>query len=250
MTMRTILLPLCLLSVATPLAAKTPDAATAICAGPIRPTLFLSPMGEPFRPKHAPAAPAPAPIPGDAAQDDPVRGWFDQADRNHDGRIDIAELMLDADRFFALLDKDHDGQLLPEEVAAYEDSVPELRTYQARTPRDGSREDRKEQKRERQAQARPPKLKSGESGYDGAMGAGRFAFLNIPNPVASADADINRAVDRDEFRRAAADRFRQLDPAQKKALTLADLPKTPAQQSANAACLAAQNAEAKGKPRR
>jgi hypothetical protein len=248
MTMRTILLPLLLLPVATSLAAKKLDPATEICTGPIRPTLFLSPMGEPFRPKHAPAAPAP--ISADAAQDDPVRDWFDQADRNHDGRIDIAELMLDADRFFALLDKDHDGELLPEEVAAYEDGVPELRTYQARTPRDGSREDRKEQKRERQAQARPPKLKSGESGYDGAMGAGRFAFLNIPNPVASADADINRAVDRDEFRRAAADRFRQLDPAQKKALTLADLPRTPAQQNANAACLAAQNADVKGKPRR
>ena len=69
------------------------------------------------------------------------------------------------------------------------------------------------------------------------IGAGRYSFLNIPNPVASADDDVNRAVSGREFGAAAADRFRDLDTAQNKALTFAQLPRTPAQLAANLACL-------------
>jgi Ca2+-binding EF-hand superfamily protein len=208
---------------AAPALAKTPP--PAICPGPVDPVLFIAPMGEPFRPQ---------PDGGD-----PVRRWFDGADRDHDGRLTIAELMLDADRFFATLDKDHDGELLPDEVSAYEENVaPEVRIYQPR--RVGlmndaeAKRDRKETE-ERQRMLR--KRRKGDAGYDGTIGAGRYAFLNIPNPVATADADMNRAIDRAEFRAAAADRFRDLDPNQTKALTFAALPRTPAQVAANQRCL-------------
>ena len=40
----------------------------------------------------------PPPQPDDG---DPARRWFDGADRNRDGRLSVAELMIDADRFFA-----------------------------------------------------------------------------------------------------------------------------------------------------
>ena len=224
-------------ALAAPLAAKKADPPPAVCLEPVKPPLFMSPMGEPFRPK------------GDA--DDPVRRWFDQADRDHDGRLTVGEMMLDADRFFALLDKDGNGELLPDEVHAYEDDIaPEIRLYQRRREPDSERDRRKADAAEdRSRQKQVAQRRAGISGYDGAMGAGRFAFLNIPNPVASADADINRAVDRKEFRAAAAERFRDLDPAQAKALTFASLPKTPAQLAANTACLERVRQQAKERRR-
>ena len=208
------------------------DAPAPVCSEPVKPTLFISPMGEPFRP-----------TPDDA---DPVRRWFDQADRDHDGRLTIGEMMLDADRFFATLDKDRNGELLPDEVSVYEDGLAEVRLYQTRP--EPSTVPRADQKRERQQmEAMRRERKRGGTGYGGATGAGRFSFLNIPNPVASADDDINRAVSVAEFRSAAAERFRNLDPNQKKVLTFADLPKTPAQIAANAACIERVKAEAVGK---
>lgn len=213
------------LAFSAPTSARKAEAVAPTCTGLVRPPLFISPMGEPFRPK---------PDGGD-----PMRTWFAAADADHDGRFTIAEMMADADRFFATLDRDHDGQLLPDEVDAYEENVaPEVRLYQPRGGPGGKRPDDGVPK-DREKRSSP---KDGAP-YGGAVGAGRFAFLNIPNPVASADDDINRAVDRAEFRAAAADRFRLLDPQQKKALTLADLPRTPAQTSANATCLLAEKAK-------
>jgi hypothetical protein len=215
--MRQAILLFCL--VASTVLAKTEKPAP-VCTGTIKPSLFLSPMGEPFRPK------------GDV--DDAVKRWFDAAYRDHDGKLTIGEMMLDADRFFVTLDKDGNGELLPDEVYAYEQDVaPEIRLYQRRAERDpDAKGDRAEEDRP------PPKPRKGQPAGGGVIGAGRYGFLNIPNPVASADDDINRAVSAKEFRAAAAERFRGLDPGQTKALTLAALPKTPAQVAANAACLA------------
>jgi hypothetical protein len=201
--------------------ARKPEVPAPVCTGVIIQPLFISPMGEPFRPKPD--------------NKDPEKAWFEGADVNHDGKLTQGEMSADADRFFRTLDADHDGQLLPEEVYAYEQNVaPEVRLYQARG--DGDKRDRPTKEKRRVA-----------ADYAGTIGAGRYAFFNIPNPVASADADINRAVDRAEFLAAAAERFRLLDPQQKKALTLADLPRTPAQVAANAACLAVEKAKAKSR---
>ncbi|ATE67129.1 hypothetical protein COO09_08390 [Rhizorhabdus dicambivorans] len=195
-----------------------------VCPAPVKPALFLSPMGEPFRPQ------------GDA--DDPVKRWFDQADRNGDGKLTVGELMLDADRFFVTLDKDRNGELLPDEVHAYEQDVaPEIRLYQRR-PEPAADGAKKGDGRDR---PRPERRRGNQpiGAYaEGVMGAGRYAFLNIPNPVAAADSDFNRAISQREFGAAAAARFADLDPRQTKALALAQLPRTPAQQAANAVCLA------------
>ena len=212
---------------ASPVAARN-EKPPAVCPEPVKPVLFISPSGEPFRPK-------------DAGGDDPVKRWFDQADRNHDGKLTVGELMLDGDRFFATLDTDHNGELLPDEIHAYEDGVaPEIKLYQRRPEQGGGSEGgaRGERGRgERSGGARRAGRPT-PAYAAGIMGAGRYAFLNIPNPVAAADGDFNRAISASEFRAAAADRFNDLDPQQTKALTLDRLPKTPAQQAANAACLA------------
>ena len=67
---------------------------------------FISPMGEPFRPR--------------SATDDTLARWFDQADRNHDGQLTPDEMKADADRFFATLDVDGNGAIEPEELIHYE----------------------------------------------------------------------------------------------------------------------------------
>ncbi|WP_254602060.1 EF-hand domain-containing protein [Sphingomonas bacterium] len=200
---------LCILA-AAPATARDrlpPDAP--YCARPGTPPIFIAPMGEPFR-----AAPG---------QAYPSAAWFTAADRNRDGRIDRAEFVADADRFFRLLDRDHDGRLTPEEITAYEaDVAPEIALYAVRG-------------REMVAPGRRAP-RNGESDYGGPMGAGGYSWLNIPEPVASADADIDRVVTEREFAGAAGRRFETLDAAGNGVLTLKDLPSTPAQRAIEGPC--------------
>jgi hypothetical protein len=170
--------------------------------------IFLSPMGEPFR--AGPNDPYPSAL------------WFAQADTNHDGKLTLAEMTADADRFFVRLDTDHDGEITPPENRAYEDQIaPEIRAQIGRV--DDLLDAPKKAKRDKHAPPIPE-------------GAGRWSSLPIPQPVIAADYDMNRAVTRAEFRAAAVERFGRLDTAGKGYLTLATLPKTPAQAAAEAPC--------------
>ncbi|WP_420141897.1 hypothetical protein [Sphingomonas sp.] len=178
------------------------------CAAPDTRALFVSPMGEPFR--------------GASGQPYPSTLWFAAADRNSDGAVDRVEFLADAARFFARLDTDHDGRLTPDEVTAYErDVAPEISLYAARRA---------------PVPVRRPKLKSGESGYWYPTGAGQFAWLNIPQPVSGADADIDRVVTRGEFLAAAGRRFDTLDSKAQGRLVLAALPRTPQQAEIEGPC--------------
>ncbi len=169
--------------------------------------LFIAPMGQPFR----------------AAADasDPMGTWIAQADADRDGTVSRAEFLKDADAFFTRLDTDRDGELIPSEISAYEMTLPETRLY---VPR-GVGAPAPRQKRKKDERYDVP-----------AAGAGRYAFLNIPQPVASADADFNRGVTRAEVAAAAADRFARIDAMQAGGATgrlaPATLPKTPAQRIA------------------
>lgn len=198
--------------------------------------LFLSPMGEPFR-SEDPAA-------------DNVGTWFNGADADRDGALSVAEMEADAGRFFTILDTNRDGELGPEEVSAYEMNVaPEVQLGMQMRARfgpgaggwggrrggggggwgghrrgggGGGGEGRGEG-HEGGGMRRP-----GGGEYDeGLEGAGRFSFLNIPEPVISADADFNRGVSRAEFLRAAGQRFLMLDTDKNGRLTRAELPPLP-----------------------
>jgi Ca2+-binding EF-hand superfamily protein len=175
-------------------------------------------MGEPFF--------------GAAAGEDGLGAWFAQADRNHDGVITVDEMTTDAQRFFGRLDTDHDGEIDPDEIAHYEDVIaPEVR----REPPLGV---------EASAAGAGAGAHGGAGGHGGWHGgrgrhrgggfvggfgaddeasAGRFGLLQIPEPVASADADFNRGVSSAEFRRAAVQRFQLLDADHKGRLTLSQL---------------------------
>lgn len=183
---------------------------------------FISPMGEPFRAR--------------TAADDTLASWFRQADRNHDGILTADEMVADAGRFFAALDTDHDGQIDPDELAAYEyDIAPDVQVMSRTKRAPGSpapvakpRDDEtilelsdKQARRERRK--REAEQEAG-LGLGGALqGAARYALLDIPEPVAAADTDFNRAITLDEFRSAAIARFALLDRNRQGKLTLAEL---------------------------
>ncbi|MES2120963.1 MAG: EF-hand domain-containing protein [Pseudomonadota bacterium] len=166
---------------------------------------FISPFGEPFRAKKT--------------DQDTMGDWFRQADRDQDGLLTPAEMRADGERFFALLDGDGNGLIEPEELVEYEwevapeiqvgsrwrapSSAPALPASKGERPKDDSR---------------------GSDGSDyERQGAGRYALLNIPEPVASADANFDRAISLAEFRQAAADRFRLLDGTDKGQLSFTDM---------------------------
>jgi Ca2+-binding EF-hand superfamily protein len=152
--------------------------------------LFVSPMGEPFRAD---------------SRADGVADWFRQADHNHDGQLTLDEMQADADRFFALLDVNNDGEIDPDEIERYETVVaPEISSaaHFAMAALDGSGSGRGHGHR-----------RGGDNGgeNDQHQGAGRYGLLDLPEPVTAADKNFNRGVSREEFRQAAAQRFIALD---------------------------------------
>jgi Ca2+-binding EF-hand superfamily protein len=172
---------------------------------------FISPMGEPFR----------------STSEAPIARWFGRADRDRDGMLTADEMQLDADHFFARLDSNRDGQIDPDEIRTYEWEVaPEIQVNSDWRRRRG------------QAAPEPKPAPDDLSGYgprrrghdehdgyqiNGLQGAARYGLLNIPQPVASADADFNRAITRQEFRQAASNRFRLLDGNGQGRITLPEL---------------------------
>jgi hypothetical protein len=173
---------------------------------------FISPMGEPFRP----------PSSGEA----PIARWFVRADLNHDGVLTAEEMQADADRFFKRLDSNRDGQIDPQEITAYEYEIaPDIQVNsQWKRPR-GEIATKAEPDRDRPSWDSSRKRDDRYDGYrsDGLQGAARYGLLNIPQPVASADADFNRLITLTEFRQAASNRFNLLDDRGLGRVTLPEL---------------------------
>jgi Ca2+-binding EF-hand superfamily protein len=155
------MLPPVILILAALAGQPTPDASAAGELG----RAFVSPMGEPFY--------------SNADTNDGLAAWFAKVDADHDQAITADEMKADADKFFERLDRNKDGEIDPDEMTIYE------QTIQARS--------------------------------------GRYSLLNIKQPVMSADTNFNRGVSLEEFRSAAAKRFRTLDLNGSGRLTLASL---------------------------
>jgi len=214
-------LPLFLLALG-PIASSAPITVTGHQWAP-----FISPMGEPFR--------------AHAATDDTLADWFTQADRDHDGFLTAAEMVADAERFFARLDTNHDGQIDPDELAQYEYEVaPEIQVM-SRTRRAPGQpapavkqtdpddldvyRDERHDRDQRRALRDEDYASLGFGG--GLQGAARYSLLNMPEPVAAADTDFNRLISLEEFKAAAIARFELLDKAHAGRLGLAQLEAMP-----------------------
>jgi Ca2+-binding EF-hand superfamily protein len=170
---------------------------------------FISPMGEPFRPR--------------TASDDTLARWFHQADRNHDGRLTPDEMQADADRFFALLDIDHDGVIGPDELIQYEwELAPDIQLSSKLKRLPGEAAAVTEPAAETDQEARRSRRQGGDPDWvsGGLQGAARYGLLNMPEPVAAADANFDRAITKAEFEAAALARFQLLDRDHRGALTL------------------------------
>jgi EF hand len=172
---------------------------------------FLSPMGEPFRSR--------------TPDDDPFARWFHQADGNRDGMLTADEMRADAERFFAALDGNRDGRIDSMERMTYESEIaPEVQVNSQwkRTRQETAAEARASDNVNRGDRRR---WDNNIDGYqlDDLQGAARYGLLNLPEPVAGADADFDRFVSLDEFRRAASYRFQLLDSDRLGKLTLQKL---------------------------
>jgi hypothetical protein len=189
------------------------------------PNLFISPCGEPFR--AAEGAPY------------PVADWFRRANKKGDGKLDHEEFVADADAFFRRLDINGDGALSPYEVRRYERTmVPEilggtvtvgqnagarlwLAQYGSQSPLGGRYNEPIDPSGDKEIT--PPKPKGlDESG----AGASPYGFFQEPEPIMTADFNVNGLILKDNFLKVADMHFTALDEAQKGYLTLAALPKT------------------------
>jgi Ca2+-binding EF-hand superfamily protein len=173
---------------------------------------FISPMGEPIRAR--------------TPNEDTLARWFNQVDRNQDGYLTPDELVADAEQYFAILDTNHDGQIDPDELVHYEWTVaPEIqvnsRLRRARAPGEAPPKAEADTENGEGKETRA-KRRGRDSDY-GLQGAARYALLNLPEPVAAADADFNRAITLQEFRQAALERFQLLDKKHEVRITLQEL---------------------------
>jgi hypothetical protein len=140
-------------------------------------------------------------------------------------------MQADAERFFAKLDTNHDGQIDPDELSNYEYEIAPDIQVMSRTKRLPGQPAPvvKEEGPDDLPVARPRRRGRGDEidaglGIGGDLqGAARYGLLNMPEPVAAADTDFNRAVTLDEFRVAAIARFQLLDKTRQGKLTLPQL---------------------------
>lgn len=124
-----------------------------------------------------------------------MEAWRQTADRNRDGRLDLAEVLADADAFFAEVDTNRDGFLTAIELEAYRERIaPGAYADEAfSVSTGGNNPDRKP----RSASAPGPTRQLERRGR--------------PDPVMAADANLDFRVSREELAAKVKERFAHLD---------------------------------------
>ena len=189
------------------------DGAAAAAAPTGREQIFIAPSGEPFR------------VSGDAPY--PVAQWFSGADKNGDGKLDLAEFTADFLRFFDELDVDHDGWIDSAERFRYENQIaPETlgntSDHVNAFANDADDSDIAGEGAAAEGAVSPAKPLYGSN----PTGAARFDLLGLPEPVAAMDTELRGRISRRVAEQAAHDRFALLDQQHRGYLTLDGLPPT------------------------
>jgi len=191
--------------------------------------VFISPHGKPFRAKL------------DAPY--PVVDWFHEADKNADGKIARTEFMADAEAFFVVLDRRHQGRIDNFDIQNYEHNIcPEvlgLRVEMGDAGRSGGARlwlaDMQGDMGGIVPSGTPPGGDTPTHGPDhldeSNAGASPYSFFEEPEPVTVADLDFRGFVTRENFMKIATRHFNRLDPADTGFLTLDKLPKTQVQRA-------------------
>jgi hypothetical protein len=199
--------------------------ATAAHAAEVENNLFISPTGQPF------VAPTTAPY--------PIVTWFNETDTNHDGKLDIGEFRADAERFFAILDRNHDGFIDSGEINIYEHFfVPEILSPQGADaggllvrvvmqygggtalPGGGGAAMGID------PNGAPAETPTPRERLNSQQGAVQFSLFNEPEPVLSADRNLDGRVSLKEFREQSDRHFTALDIKARGYITLDDLEQT------------------------
>ncbi|HLI65266.1 MAG TPA: hypothetical protein VKU90_02785 [Caulobacteraceae bacterium] len=190
------------------------------------PNVFISPCGQPFRARRG------APY--------PVVDWFHQADKNGDGKLDHAEFLADTEAFFKILDRNGDGVVDGAEVRFYENRIaPEVLGYRVDVSalsvrgwlRYAQAPDNPLSAPVRGRDDREPQDHPSTGFDDSQQGAAPYGFFAAPEPIASADPDARGVIYKKNFLALAERHFAELDASHAGYLTLAGLPKTPAQRA-------------------
>lgn len=144
----------------------------------------------PAGPSARPFSPAGEPLPADSKGAQPyvaaLAAWFDRTDADQDGRVTPAEVEADSNRFFALLDRDRDGFVNSQELADSRGAADRMPDQPDSAP-DGSRPPR---------QGRPPGSPAGSA---------------APDPVMTADRNLDFRVTQQELARMAVERLLMMD---------------------------------------
>lgn len=155
--------------------------------------------------------------------------WFDRIDTNHDGVVDQAEFMADAEAQFALMDTNHDGVVTPGTLAQYRAAY-DVHAQQVLGSRSGGSDDGSafpEQVAQSYGGGTGSGSASGSSSSspggsnplygkkarglaDLQQGGGNDPHVE-PDPVMSADTTLRFQVTKKEFLDQAARRFARLD---------------------------------------
>ncbi len=182
-------------------------AALAACSsepkGPPPPT--FSPNGEPLVPPQYP-------------QDceEALDQWFDRLDTGHTGGISHAALMGDAERQYRLMDLRHDGKVTAEELSKYRLKMMGGHYLSVSTPgqqvrigRGSDDEARPGDRLDEPADDDRPRKRHGED--DRPVDAYAALVSDQPDPVMSADTDLDGSVTWDEFRALVSQNFADYD---------------------------------------
>jgi hypothetical protein len=183
----------------------------------------FSPNGEPLLPPQWPEK-----------CEDALDAWFDRLDTGHTDGLTHAQLLADAEKQYKLMDLRHDGKVTAEELSKYRLSIMGGHYLSVSTPDErsffglGGDDDRPGSRLggifgNGSPDEDNPRHKRGENNRS--VDAYAAMVTDQPDPVMTADTDLDGSVTWDEFRALVAQNFAEFDKDHKGVVTKSEVKK-------------------------